>query len=87
MEMTFRGHGLLDFGPLLPHFRGLRDGVKYKFLGCIPHRHQLRNRNVDLWWSGFPRKPFSPLMSTVAVRSQHKDAEYRPLVVGMIDSD
>jgi hypothetical protein len=26
-------------------------------------------------------------MSTFAVSSQHKDAEYRPLVVGMIDSD
>ena len=37
--------------------------------------------------SGFPKKPFSPLMSTFAVSSQHKDAEYRPLVVGMIDSD
>ena len=31
--------------------------------------------------SGFPRKPFSPLMSTCAVSSKHKDAEHRPLVV------
>jgi hypothetical protein len=28
------------FSPLLPHFRGLRDSVEYKFLDCIPHRHQ-----------------------------------------------
>ncbi len=28
------------FSPLLPHFRGLLDGVKYKFLDCIPPRHQ-----------------------------------------------
>ena len=35
--------------------------------------------------SGFPRKPFSPLMSTCAVSSKHKDAEHRPLVVWMID--
>jgi hypothetical protein len=31
--------------------------------------------------------PFSPLMSTFVFSSQHKDAEYRSLVVGMIDSD
>jgi hypothetical protein len=31
--------------------------------------------------SGFPKKPFSPLMSTCAVSSKHKDAEHRPLVV------
>ena len=35
--------------------------------------------------SGFPKKPFSPLMSTCAVSSKHKDAEHRPLVVWMID--
>ena len=35
--------------------------------------------------SGFPRKPFSPLMSTCTVSSKHKDAEHRPLVVWMID--
>jgi len=34
--------------------------------------------------SGFPKKLFSPLMSTCAVSSKHKDAEHRPLVVGMI---
>ena len=28
--------------------------------------------------SGFPKKPFSPLMSTCAVSSKHKDAEHRP---------
>ena len=28
------------FSPLLPHFRGLRDGVEYKFLDRIQHRHQ-----------------------------------------------
>jgi len=27
------------FSPLLPHFRGLRDGVEYKFLD-IPPRHR-----------------------------------------------
>ena len=32
------------FSPLLPHFRGLRDGVEYKFLDRMQHRHQLRNR-------------------------------------------
>ena len=26
--------------PLMSHFRGLRDSVEYKFLDCIPHRHQ-----------------------------------------------
>ena len=35
--------------------------------------------------SGFPKKPFSPLMSTCVVSSKHKDAEHRPLVVWMID--
>ena len=33
------------FSPLMSHFRGLRDGVEYKFLDRIQHRHQLRNRN------------------------------------------
>ena len=28
------------FSPLLAHFRGLRDGVEYKFLDRIQHRHQ-----------------------------------------------
>ena len=28
--------------------------------------------------SGFPKKPFSPLMSTCAVSSKRKDAEHRP---------
>ena len=28
------------FSPLLPHFRGLRDGVEYKILDCIQHSHQ-----------------------------------------------
>ena len=37
--------------------------------------------------SGFPKKPFSPLMSTFAVRSKHKDAEYRSLVVWDEDED
>ena len=36
------------FSPLMSHFRGLRDGVEYKFLDRIQHRHQLRNRNGDL---------------------------------------
>ena len=31
--------------------------------------------------------PFSPLMSTFVFSSKHKGAEYRSLVVGMIDSD
>ena len=31
------------FSPLMSHFRGLRDGVEYKFLDRIQHRHQLRN--------------------------------------------
>ena len=35
--------------------------------------------------SGFPKKPFSPLMSTCAVSSKHKDAEHRPHVVWIID--
>jgi hypothetical protein len=30
--------------------------------------------------SGFPKKPFSPLMSTCAVSSKHKNAEHRPHV-------
>jgi len=34
----------VSFSPLMPHFRGLRDGVEYKFLDRIQHRHQLRNR-------------------------------------------
>ncbi len=33
------------FSPLMSHFRGLRDCLEYKFLDCIQHRHQLRNRN------------------------------------------
>ena len=33
--------------PLMPHFRGLRDGLEYKFLDCIRDSHQLRNRNGD----------------------------------------
>ena len=33
------------FSPLMCNFRGLRDGVEYKFLDRIQHRHQLRNRN------------------------------------------
>jgi hypothetical protein len=37
--------------------------------------------------SGFPKKPFSPLMSTCAVSSKHKDAEHRPLVVCDEDED
>jgi hypothetical protein len=33
------------FSPLMSHFRGLRDGLEYKFLDCtIQDRHQLRNR-------------------------------------------
>ena len=32
------------FSPLMPHFRGLRDGLEYKFLDCIRDHHQLRNR-------------------------------------------
>ena len=40
---------------------------------------------VDGSQSGFPKKPFSSLMSTCAVSSKHKDAEHRPLVVWMID--
>ena len=28
--------------------------------------------------SGFPKKPFSPLMSTCAVSSERKDVEHRP---------
>jgi hypothetical protein len=36
------------FSPLMSHFRGLRDGLEYKFLDCIQERHQLRNRNGDL---------------------------------------
>jgi len=36
------------FSPLMSHFRGLRDGLEYKFLDCIQDRHQLRNRNGDL---------------------------------------
>jgi hypothetical protein len=35
--------------------------------------------------SGFPKKPFSPLMSTCAVSSKHEDAEHRPHVVWMIN--
>ena len=42
------------FSPLMSHFRGLRDSVEYKFLDCIPHRHQWRDCNVDMWWSGYP---------------------------------
>ena len=36
------------FSPLMSHFRGLRDGLEYKFLDCIQDRHQLRNRSGDL---------------------------------------
>ena len=28
------------FSPLLPHVRGLQDGVEYRFLDRIQHRHQ-----------------------------------------------
>jgi hypothetical protein len=35
--------------------------------------------------SGFPKKPFSPLMSTCTVSSKHEDAEHRPHVVWMIN--
>ena len=31
------------FSPLMSHFRGLRDGLEYKFLDCFQDRHQLRN--------------------------------------------
>ena len=31
-------------GPLLPHFRGLLDGVEYKFLDCIPPSHSQKGR-------------------------------------------
>ena len=34
-----------------------------------------------------PGFPFSPLMSTFVFSSKHKGAEYRSLVVEMIDSD
>ena len=42
------------FSPLMSHFRGLRDGLEYKFLDCIQDHHQVRNRNGALGWSGFP---------------------------------
>jgi hypothetical protein len=35
--------------------------------------------------SGFPKKPFSPLMSTCAVSSERKDDEHRPRMVWIID--
>ena len=35
--------------------------------------------------SGFPKKPFSPLMSTCAVSSERQDAEHRPRMVWIID--
>ena len=46
---------------------------------------QLTNIEVAGSQSGFPKKPFSPLMSTCAVSSKHKDAEHRPHVLDFLD--
>ena len=70
-------------------FCELRGLCRHSYFG--PRTCSRSERPMSSKWagsqSGFPKKPFSPLMSTFAVSSQHKDAEYRPLVVGMIDSD
>ena len=44
------------------------------------HVAEVKNQfhGVSGFGSGFPKKPFSPLMSTCAVSSKHKDAEHRP---------
>ena len=35
-----------------PHFRGLRDGLEYKFLDCIPARHRELDRNGPETYDG-----------------------------------
>jgi len=87
--MTTATSGVLVRFPLFLPFRnpcelrGLRSHPYFGTRTCVGGENQC-HRSERVLNQGFP---FSPLMSTFVFSSQHKDAEYSLLVVGMIDSD
>ena len=88
-QMTTATSGVLAGFPRLLPIRNsceLRGLCRHSYFGtrtCGGSENQC-HRSLRVLNQGFP---FSPLMSTFVFSSQHKDAEYRLLVVGMIDSD
>jgi len=87
-EMTTATSGVLARFPLLLPIRNpceLRGLCRHSYFGPrtfgggVTNVIEVRGLN-----QGFP---FSPLMYTFVFSSKYKGAEYRSLVVGMIDSD
>ena len=75
--------GVLARFPWLLPVRTPVAGYGASAVTCTPdqgHVAEVKNQfhGVSGFQSGFPKKPFSPLMSTCAVSSKHKDAEHRP---------
>ena len=82
--------GVIDRFPLLLPVRNSVAGYGASAVTRTPdrgHVAEVKNQfhGVAGSQSGFPKKPFSPLMSTCAVSSKYKDAEHRPHVVWIID--
>ena len=82
--------GVIDRFPLLLPVRNPVAGYGASTVTRTPdrgHVAEVKNQRIGVAGSqsGFPKKPFSPLMSTCAVSSKHNDAEHRPHVVWIID--
>ena len=87
--MTTATSGVLARFPLLLPFRNpceLRGLCRHSYFGpgTFDGGENQCHRSERVLNQGFP---FSPLMSTFVFSSKHKGAEYRSLVVEMIDSD